>query len=167
MTGAEFTDGDATGDGNVSSLDLSRVIANWGSTGGHKDFRADFNRDGFVNNTDFLIWQQWSGLTSCASRFEGDADGDGDVDQTDGDDGESDYDIWVEEDGSEFHGASCGGGGGEQMAAGGGGELAAQGADEPLTTIPSDHPLYNAQADYDKDGDIDRDDVVLAMQAAE
>ena len=160
LIGAEFTDGDANGDGTVASADLTILFAHYGATGGHKDFRADFNRDGFVDNTDFLIWQQWFGLTSCGSRFEGDADGDGDVDS-------SDHDIWIEEDGSEFHGASCGGGGGEQMAAGGGGQRAAQNADEPLTTITSDHPLYNAQADYDKDDDIDRDDVALAMQAAE
>jgi hypothetical protein len=53
------------------------------------------------------------------------------------------------------------------MAAGGGGQLAAESDDEPVISMTSDHPLYDAQADRDKDGDIDRDDVALALQSAD
>ncbi|MEM8945389.1 MAG: polysaccharide lyase 6 family protein [Planctomycetota bacterium] len=44
---------------------------------------ADFNEDGFVNATDLAAWQTGYGMTSAATRANGDADGDGDVDGAD------------------------------------------------------------------------------------
>lgn len=44
---------------------------------------ADFNLDGFVDEVDLAMWQQGYGLSSGATRENGDADGDGDVDGKD------------------------------------------------------------------------------------
>lgn len=38
---------------------------------------SDFNNDGLVNGTDFLIWQRGNGLTGQTSKANGDANGDG------------------------------------------------------------------------------------------
>jgi hypothetical protein len=47
------------------------------------EISADFNADGVVNGTDFLIWQQNVGTLLGAAHGQGDADGDGDVDGDD------------------------------------------------------------------------------------
>ena len=57
-------------------------------------FRAP-NRDGDVDQDDRDILDAYHGLTQCASKFHGDADGDGDVD-------DDDIDIWELEDGSSY-----------------------------------------------------------------
>lgn len=44
---------------------------------------ADFNEDGAVDAADLLAWQSGYGMTSAASRADGDADEDGDVDAAD------------------------------------------------------------------------------------
>ena len=44
---------------------------------------ADFNQDGRVDGTDFLIWQQNFGTPSGATMNDGDANGDGTVDGQD------------------------------------------------------------------------------------
>jgi hypothetical protein len=44
---------------------------------------ADFDGDGFVSGSDFLIWQQNVGTLLGATHAQGDADGDGDVDGDD------------------------------------------------------------------------------------
>ena len=46
-------------------------------------FGADFNADGAVNGSDFLIWQQGVGLSGQTSNSNGDADGNGIVDSAD------------------------------------------------------------------------------------
>lgn len=83
MTSASFADGDANGDGVVDGSDVAIVIANLGATG-NADFSADFNRDGMVTfQGDVGTIANNIGLTSCASRADGDADRDGDVDLAD------------------------------------------------------------------------------------
>ncbi|MGI9429845.1 MAG: dockerin type I domain-containing protein, partial [Bythopirellula sp.] len=47
------------------------------------DVPADFDSDGTVSGSDFLVWQNGLGITSGATLAEGDSDGDGDVDATD------------------------------------------------------------------------------------
>ena len=44
---------------------------------------SDFDEDGSVDGTDFLLWQRGYGITSGATRSQGDADADGDVDDAD------------------------------------------------------------------------------------
>ncbi len=44
---------------------------------------ADFNEDGFVDGSDFLVWQRGFGTLIGAGHSSGDADGDGDVDSDD------------------------------------------------------------------------------------
>ena len=44
---------------------------------------ADFDADGDVDGADFLAWQRGLGLTSGASRAQGDSNADGDVDRFD------------------------------------------------------------------------------------
>jgi len=44
---------------------------------------ADFNLDGFVNGSDFVIWQSGFGIESGATKGDGDANGDGRVDVVD------------------------------------------------------------------------------------
>jgi hypothetical protein len=44
---------------------------------------ADFNEDGWVDTADLLAWQAGFGITSMATRADGDADADGDVDGAD------------------------------------------------------------------------------------
>jgi len=90
MTPATFADGDGSGNGVVDGADYTIWKQNFGATG-NRDWRADFNRDGNVTFGDLGIMAPNIGvLNSCASRFEGDADGDGDVDM-------ADVDIWYDE----------------------------------------------------------------------
>lgn len=44
---------------------------------------ADFDEDGFVTGSDFILWQRNLGTLVGASHSQGDADGDGDVDRVD------------------------------------------------------------------------------------
>ena len=44
---------------------------------------ADFNEDGTVDSVDLSLWESGYGISSDASRIDGDADGDGDVDGID------------------------------------------------------------------------------------
>jgi glucose/arabinose dehydrogenase len=44
---------------------------------------ADFDQNGIVNGRDFLLWQRGFGLSSNATKQDGDADGDGNVDRLD------------------------------------------------------------------------------------
>ncbi|HYO24642.1 MAG TPA: dockerin type I domain-containing protein [Lacipirellulaceae bacterium] len=44
---------------------------------------ADFDGDGLVNGSDFVLWQRGLGTLVGATNAQGDADGDGDVDRTD------------------------------------------------------------------------------------
>src|SRR3972149_5524861 len=75
--------GDGNGDCVVDAADYT-VWRDMLGTAGNKDFCADFNRDGVVNATDFNIQTPFMNvLNHCASRFEGDADADGDVDACD------------------------------------------------------------------------------------
>jgi hypothetical protein len=76
-----------------------------GTPGGPGAMGPDFNGDGFVDNTDFLIWQANVGITMGASVLQGDADMDGDVD---GDD----FLIWQANIGP-FPGAGAGSGNGD------------------------------------------------------
>ncbi len=88
--GRTFAQGDATGDGYVNGADLTVWQNTFGQSGGHVNWRADFNRDGAVNAADDAILQAHFGMVECASRFDGDADGDGDVDN-------DDEAIWLDE----------------------------------------------------------------------
>jgi hypothetical protein len=76
LTNAKVTDGDGNGDGLVTMIDFDIWRANYGRTG-NGNFSADFNRSGSVGTDDYVIWRDNLGLATCASRFEGDADGDG------------------------------------------------------------------------------------------
>jgi hypothetical protein len=44
---------------------------------------ADFNSDGIVDGSDFLIWQRGFGLSAQPDNSTGDADGDGNVNDAD------------------------------------------------------------------------------------
>ena len=79
---ATFYDGDGNSNCAADIADYFLWRDNLGA-GGNGDFRADFNRDGIVNGTDYFIWLENAGLLECASRFEGDANGDGAVKQDD------------------------------------------------------------------------------------
>jgi hypothetical protein len=79
--------GDANFDGVVDGTDFG-IWNSYKFTGGGYIFKpADFNDDGVCTrtgpNSDLSILQAFFGVTSCATRFEGDMDGDGDVDSTD------------------------------------------------------------------------------------
>jgi hypothetical protein len=87
---ATYWDGDLSGNGTVDTAD-NVVWAKFNGMTGNANLQADFNRDGCVNNLDLAILNTYEGLDHCASRFEGDADGDGDVDAND----EDIYDLEV------------------------------------------------------------------------
>ncbi|MBL9165007.1 MAG: PEP-CTERM sorting domain-containing protein [Planctomycetaceae bacterium] len=55
----------------------------WRMTTSFDEPNADFDGDGLVSGSDFLIWQQSYGTLLGAANSEGDADGDGDVDEDD------------------------------------------------------------------------------------
>ncbi len=72
----------------MDGLDLGILLGAWNPPGnnspGPRNLCADFDRDGQVNGNDLLILQRnLNALSTCASRFEGDADNDGDVDDDD------------------------------------------------------------------------------------
>jgi dockerin type I repeat protein len=118
---------------------------------GNKDFCADFNRDGLVNDSDAIIMSPfYEQLGECASRFEGDANGDGAV-------SECDLNIWGAEqsNGTPIRPCACAeaSGGGEMMFALSSGELA-----ELDSQIPQ-------SADMDGDGTVDGHDIA-ALDAA-
>jgi hypothetical protein len=145
-----FYQGDGNGDGAVNSADYSLWIANFGLTG-NKDFCSDFDRDGDVDFNDLMKME--TTLDECASRFEGDANGDGAVN-------ECDLDILMAEDQADAPLRPCacdqqlqGGGGGELMMALSSGELA-----ELVSLIPK-------SADMDGDGTVDEQDIA-ALDAA-
>jgi CSLREA domain-containing protein len=79
---ATSADGDADGDGDVDAMDLDVWRLQFGANTPTSGKDADFNNDGLITATDFLIWQQHLGLTTAANG-DGDADGDGDVDGND------------------------------------------------------------------------------------
>jgi hypothetical protein len=79
MTSATFYDGDGNGNGVVDSADFTVWRDHLGQSG-NRDLRSDFDRDGEVGFTDFVIFDEFYPLEHCASRFEGDVDGDGDLD---------------------------------------------------------------------------------------
>lgn len=140
LCGKSYGEGDLTGDGCVGVADFNEVLNNFGVTGGNRDLKFDFDRNNAVDGTDLLIWQRGLGLTSCASRFEGDADSDGDVDAAD---------IPTSTPTDQL--ADPCSGGGQAMAAGGGSEeLSSAGG-----------AATEQSADIDQDGDVDRDDLVL------
>lgn len=78
-----WADGDANFDGVVDGQDFNIWNANKFTSGGYKYQAADFNDDTVVNSADRAILDKFFGVTGCATHFEGDMDGDGDVDQTD------------------------------------------------------------------------------------
>jgi hypothetical protein len=77
-----YWDGDVNQDGEIDAADSVMWTTFNGQTG-NADLSADFNRDGCVDNDDRQIVELYHCLPHCASRFEGDADGDGDVDEND------------------------------------------------------------------------------------
>ncbi len=79
-SGKRFTEGDANFNGTVDADDFMIWNQYKFTSGGHPYLSMDFNDDGVVDASDLHIVQQHIGITTCASRFEGDADGDGDVD---------------------------------------------------------------------------------------
>ena len=62
-------------------------VADHGDGFGESTASADFDRDGDVDGDDLADWLLHSGLSQCALKQHGDADGDGDVDS-------ADEDIW-------------------------------------------------------------------------
>lgn len=159
QSGATHTQGDANYDGYVGSEDLAIVGLEWAQTG-NPDCRADFDRDGDVDGNDFLIWQDWFGMSQCASRFEGDADGDGDVDN-------EDLDIWTQE-----HNIQSGGGGGAASGGGSDGgtsmimDLTGDGKidTDDVALLTKSSELDQAAKDFDGDGDFDVDDLLKIQQ---
>jgi hypothetical protein len=145
LTNAHFYQGDGNGDGVVNNADYSLWVANFGLTG-NKDFCSDFNRDGLVNDDDLIVMAPYyEQLGECASRFEGDADGDGAVN-------DCDLSIWGYEQQSGIPAEPCAcaqqfAGGGEMMMALNGTELA-----DLKGEIPD-------SADMDGDGDVDDNDI--------
>jgi hypothetical protein len=144
MTNAKVTDGDGDGNGIVNSADYDVWRAGFGMSGGNRDFCADFNRDGAVNFADAA--KMMGGLTKCASRFEGDANGDGAVDQCD-------IDIFQAESMSQTPLETCDCG--QQMAAGGGEMMMALSTSE-LAELDAQIPM---SADMDGDGSVDAHDM--------
>jgi hypothetical protein len=139
---ASFYHGDGDGNCVVDSADYSIWVANFGNSG-NRDFRADFNRDGIVDGTDTVIHQEyWGLLNHCASRFEGDADRDGDVD-------DDDFEIL----GTEFEVPNCGCNCDDAMRGGDDNSVALSREDLPQS------------ADIDEDGDVDGDDLELLDEA--
>jgi hypothetical protein len=55
----------------------------WRMTTSFDEPNADFDGDGAVSGSDFLIWQRNFGTLLGAANSQGDADGDGDVDEDD------------------------------------------------------------------------------------
>jgi hypothetical protein len=176
--GWDFRDGDGNGDGILDSADFQIWHDHYGDTG-NRDWRSDFNRDGVLNYSDLLgILGQYMDTAACASRFEGDADSDGDVDM-------DDANIWMEEDAIE------GGGGGSAMMSGGEGDeeftdAEAQACLASIGYVPSVDLLANvknlfssavgqmevalaplakdmipANPDVDGDGDVDEADIAV------
>lgn len=78
-----FIDGDANFDGVVDGSDFNIWNANKFTGGGYVYRVADLNDDGQVTCADRGILVSYMGITDCAGRFEGDIDGDADVDATD------------------------------------------------------------------------------------
>jgi hypothetical protein len=74
--------------GNIDQDELDGVLLNWGN----QEFRADFDRDGDVDQADEDIWQEFNGLDGCALRTLGDANDDSLVNA-------ADYTIWQNESG--------------------------------------------------------------------
>jgi hypothetical protein len=138
---ADYYDGDGSGNGVVDSADFSVWRLHLGMTG-NKDFCADFNRSGTLTNADAT--NMVMGLTECASRFEGDADGDGDVDNCD-------LQIFQTEDMSDvpLRPCACSEGSG-----GGGGSLLTGGDKDPAI-LKEQLP---ESPDVDGDGDVDQTD---------
>jgi hypothetical protein len=73
--------GDANGDGIVSSADLATWRAQFAA--GAPAEPADFNSDGRVNDADLGLWKTGFGTPTGAQSSHGDADLDGDVDGAD------------------------------------------------------------------------------------
>ena len=144
-----YTEGDLDGNGQVAQSDLDLVLLNWGNSGGNKNFCSDFNRDGVLDAQDYAIWDRYEGeLTSCAARFEGDANGDGKVDSLD-------FDIFSQEVISGNPSGLCNNDccGAQMVMAGGGGESAA--SSEALIAA------HLGKLDIDEDQDFDGDDISL------
>jgi hypothetical protein len=77
--GATNAQGDADNDGDVDRDDLTR----WRAQVGLVNVVADFNASARIDGADFLAWQRGLGVAAGATRDQGDADGDGDVDAAD------------------------------------------------------------------------------------
>jgi hypothetical protein len=126
---ATFLQGDGNGDCTVDAADYVIWNANQGNSGnGH--FAADFNRDGCVDQLDRNIWLAHFGMTHCASRYEGEANGDGAEDA-------ADHVVWKKQEGS------CGGCSEAAMASSG----------------PSLKQLLPENPDVNGDGDVDEADL--------
>jgi hypothetical protein len=150
-TESHFYQGDGSGDGVVDNADYGLWVANFGLAG-NKDFCSDFNRDGLVNDADTTIMSPYyEQLGECASRFEGDADGDGDVDSCD-------LDIWGYEqsNGTPAEPCACA----QQLA--GGGEMMLALTSSELAELKSQFPQ---SADMDGNGTVDEYDIT-ALDAA-
>jgi len=91
QTVTPWMNGDCDGDGFVGQGDMDLVLLYWGD----EEWRADFDRDGDVDNDDLVIHTMYNGLTQCALKEHGDADDDGDVDG-------ADFAIWQAEQGSSY-----------------------------------------------------------------
>jgi hypothetical protein len=135
MTPATFENGDGNGNGVVDNEDYSLWAAHYGQVG-NADYAADFNRDGIVDQDDHDIWARFQGMQHCASRFEGDADGDGDVD-------EADEVIWN---------------GGQPLFSA---QVAASGLQGSLNLLPNNIPK---SADVNGDGSVDESDLAALDQ---
>ena len=126
--------------------------ANFGLTG-NKDFCSDFNRDGAVNFGDTAVFgPNYNVLLKCASRFEGDANGDGAVE-------DCDFDILMTELQSAMPLRPCAC---EQQMAGGGGEMMLALNNTELAELSAQIP---DSADMDGDGTVDEHDIA-ALDAA-
>jgi hypothetical protein len=73
--------GQAFGTGTTQDLKFSYAVVS------PQVLDADFNGNGFVDGGDFLNWQRSRGLATGATKPQGDADGDADVD-------DADFAIW-------------------------------------------------------------------------
>jgi hypothetical protein len=144
-----FYDGDGNNDGLVNDADYQIWRANFGFTG-NKDFCSDLNRDGVVNFSDSS--NMVGGITECASRFEGDFNGDGAVNMCDAEILQAE---WMS--GMPLNPCACG-----QQMAGGGGEMMLALDSVELAELKNQIPK---SADMDGDGTVDEHDIA-ALDAA-
>jgi subtilisin-like proprotein convertase family protein len=131
---------------NISITAGNTVEANFGNFSAAPELPGDFNRDGFVNAGDYLIYRKMQG-TAVANNYDG-ADGNGD-----GTVGPEDLLVWQQNFGRTLGGEGGGGGGGAESrseSGSGGSEIVAvenSAQDTPAASIASEPSIESSSAE--------------------